>query len=134
MCEDDTRRVTNRLLARLGSTADPEDVAALFCRKVDWAVPGDRSALPWIGHHDGRQSVVDFVRQSRALLETTVFTVGDILIQGDRAVILGQRSCRFCKTGKAIETEFAMVLTITGGRIVRFRLLEDSFAISRAAR
>ena len=58
----------------------------------------------------------------------------DILVQGERAVILGERSCCLRRTGKPIETEFAIVLTVTGGRITRFRLLEDSFAVSQAAR
>ncbi len=134
MCEDATRAATNRLLARLGMNADPEDVADLFCRKVDWAVPGDASAFPWIGSGIGRRLVADFVRQSRMLIEPGAFTVDAIMVQGKRAVILGERSCCLRRTGKAVETEFAMVLTVTGGRITRFRLLEDSFALSQAAR
>jgi len=37
-------------------------------------------------------------------------------------------------TGKILETAFAFVLTVSGGKITRFRMLEDSFAVSRAAR
>ena len=70
MCEERTRHVTNRFLAKLGCGADPEDLAALFCRKVDWAVPGDAAAMPWIGRRSvGRRAVIDYVRQSRALIE-----------------------------------------------------------------
>ena len=135
MCEERTRHVTNRLLAKLGCGADPEDLAALFCRKVDWAVPGDAGALPWIGRgRVGRHRIADYVRQSRALVEPGAFTVDDILVQGERAVILGERSYRVRQTGKPVETEFAIVLTVTGGRIARFRLLEDSFAVSQASR
>ena len=135
MCEERTRHLTNRLLAKLGSDADPEDIAALFCRKVDWAVPGDAGALPWIGRHRfGRRAVIDYVRQSRELVEAGSFTVADILVQGERAVILGERSCCLNQTGKTVETEFAIVLTVIGGRITRFRLLEDSFVVSQASR
>lgn len=135
MCEDRTRHVTNRLLAKLGSGADAEDIAALFCRKVDWVVPGDSAALPWIGRRSvGRRAVIDYVRQSRSLVEPGAFTVVDILVRGERAVILGERSCCLRQTGKRAETEFAIVLTVMGGRITRFRLLEDSFAISQASR
>lgn len=134
MCENATCHVTNRLLARLGSNADPEDIAALFCRKVDWAAPGAPDALPWTGRRVGRRHVVDFVRQSRTLMEQNHLTVEDIFIHDERAVIIGQRHYRWRGTGQTVESEFAMILTITGGLITRFRLLEDSHAIAQAAR
>ena len=37
-------------------------------------------------------------------------------------------------TGKIIKTDFAIVLTVANGEIVRFQMLEDSFAVSKAAR
>ena len=38
------------------------------------------------------------------------------------------------RTGKIIETDFAIVLTVANGEIVRFQMLEDSFAVAQAAR
>jgi len=33
-----------------------------------------------------------------------------------------------------METDFVVVLTVANGEIVRFQMLEDSFAVARAAR
>ena len=38
------------------------------------------------------------------------------------------------RTGKIIETNFPIMLTVANGEIVRFQMLEDSFAVSQAAR
>ena len=38
------------------------------------------------------------------------------------------------RTGKIVKTDFAIVLTIANGKIVRFQMLENSFAVSQAAR
>jgi glycerol-3-phosphate dehydrogenase len=35
---------------------------------------------------------------------------------------------------RQVETAFALMLTVSGGDITSFRMLEDSFAVSRAAR
>jgi hypothetical protein len=37
-------------------------------------------------------------------------------------------------TGKIIESPFALILTVSEGKINRFQMLEDTFAVSRAAR
>ena len=58
----------------------------------------------------------------------------DIFAGNDREVILGSLASRLKKTGKTIETDFAIVLTVANGKIIRFQMLEDSFAVSRAAR
>jgi ketosteroid isomerase-like protein len=47
-------------------------------------------------------------------------------------VIVGELASRVKSTGQTVETAFA--LTVSGGEITRFRMLEDSFAVSRAAR
>jgi len=49
-------------------------------------------------------------------------------------VILGSLASKLKRTGKVIETDFAIVLTVSNGEIVRFQMLEDSFAVFQAAR
>jgi ketosteroid isomerase-like protein len=132
-CEQ-TRGIARELLARLGSEASPAEIATLFSPNLDWNVPGDDGALPWIGVKTGRGSVLDFVRDTRSLLEPLRFEVYQILASDSRAVILGELASKVRSTGSTIETVFAIVLTVTGGEITRFLMLEDSFAVSVAAR
>jgi ketosteroid isomerase-like protein len=123
------------LLAGIGAGAAPDEIAALFSADVRFDIEGDVGALPWIGQRTGRSAVSDFIRGIRGLIEQTRFDVQDILISEDRAVILGDLAARVNATGKTMETSFAIVLTIAvDGQITRFQMLEDSFAVSRAAR
>jgi ketosteroid isomerase-like protein len=98
------------------------------------SIGGDPGVLPWVGQKSGRSAIIDFVNDLRAMLKRISFEVHDILSGDDRAVILGSLASRIKRTGKIVKTDFAIVLTVTNDEIVRFQMLEDSFAVSQAAR
>jgi ketosteroid isomerase-like protein len=82
----------------------------------------------------GREAIVDFVRDTEALTTRVSLNIQDILANEHRAVILGELASSVDATGRLIETTFVLVLEISGGLVTRFRMLEDSFAVSAAAR
>jgi hypothetical protein len=51
-----------------------------------------------------------------------------------RAITVGELASIIEATARLVETAFTMLLTIVDGRTIRFQMLEDSFAVSRAAR
>jgi ketosteroid isomerase-like protein len=106
----------------------------MFSEDVLFEIPGDDGVLPWIGRQTSRSAVSAFIADTRAITEPLVFEVDDIFASAARAVIVGKLATRITATRKVVETAFAIVLTISGDRIVRFQMLEDSFAVSRAAR
>ena len=118
----------------MGTGAEPAEIAKLFSKNMEWEIAGDTGALPWIGRKSGRASVTDFVNDSRAMLERISFEVRDVLANDDRAVLLGSLVSKVKRTAKIINTDFAIILTVANGEIVRFQMLEDSFAVSQAAR
>lgn len=122
------------LLAKLGSAASPDEIATLFAEDLVWNVPGDVGSFPWLGKKIGRAAASDFVRDSRLLLERESLEIRDILASDERAVIVGALKSRVIRTGKSIETLFSIVLTFAGDKIASYTMLEDSFAVSRAAR
>jgi ketosteroid isomerase-like protein len=134
MSQDDSLHIAQEFLARMGSGAEPTEVAKLFSENLEWEIAGDTGVLPWIGQKSGRAAISDFVRDSRRMIERISFDVHDILVGDNRAVILGSLASKLKRTGKTVETDFAIVLTVAGGEIVRFQMLEDSFAVSQAAR
>jgi hypothetical protein len=99
---------------------------------VEFEIAGDIGALPWIGRKSGRSAASDFIRDTRRLIERIRFDVQDILAAENLAVILGELVSRINATGKMVESAFALILTVSGGEITRFQMLEDSFAVSRA--
>jgi uncharacterized protein len=100
---------------------------------MEWEIGGHTGALPWIGQKSGRAAITDFVNDSRDMIERISVEVHDILAGDDRAVILGSLESKLKRTGKIVKTD-AIVLTVANGEIVRFQMLEDSFAVSQAAR
>ncbi|MBV6688043.1 nuclear transport factor 2 family protein [Xanthomonas euvesicatoria pv. physalidis] len=126
--------IAQNFLEKIGSGASPEAIAAMFSADLQWHIPGDPSALPWIGRRSGRGAVEAFVRDSGTLMERIPFEVHDLLASNDRAVIVGELASRITASGKLIETPFTIVLTITGNEISHFLMLEDSFAVAAAAR
>jgi ketosteroid isomerase-like protein len=116
------------------SQGDSQALARLFAEDADWEIAGDVDAFPWIGKRKGRQAIVDFVRDSGTLITRVRLDIQDILANEHRAVILGDLASTVNATGKLIETSFVLVVDIGGGLITRFRMLEDSFAVSIATR
>jgi len=125
--------IARELLTRLGSNAPPQHVLDLFADDMTWDVPGDPTAFPWIGRRAGSEAVRAFLVETKAQLERVRFDVEDVLASDTQAVIVGALASKVRRTGRVIETSFAIALTIDAGRITRFRMLEDSFAVAQAA-
>ena len=126
--------IARQLLAALGEGQEPGIIATLFSEDVVFEIPGDTSALPWIGRKTGREAVAGFIRDLRVLTEPIKFDVQDILASNDRAVIIGEFATRIKATGNLIESPFAIILTVSGtDEVTRFQMLENSFMVSGAA-
>jgi ketosteroid isomerase-like protein len=134
MNQNDTLRLAQEFLHRMGTGAEPAEIAKLFSETLEWEIAGDTGVLPWIGRKSGRAAISDFVRDSRAMIERITFEVHDILASDKRAVVLGSLASKLKRTGKIVTTDFAIILTVSKDEIVRFQMLEDSFAVSQAAR
>ena len=134
MSQPDTRHLADEFLRLMGSGAEAADIAKLFSENLEWEISGDTGVLPWIGHKSGRTAITDFINDSRRMLERISFDVQDILAGDRRAVILGSLASKLKSTGKIVSTDFAIVLTVANREIVRFQMLEDSFAVSQGAR
>ena len=134
MNQNDTLRLAQEFLRRMGSGVEPSEIAKLFSETLEWDIAGDTGALPWIGHKSGRAAITDFVRDSRAMIERISFEVHDILASDNRAAILGSLTSKLKRNGNVVTTDFAIVLTVANGEIVRFQMLEDSLAVSQMAR
>ncbi len=134
MSQNENFHLAQEFLGRMGTGAEPTEIAKLFSETLEWEIAGDTGALPWVGHKSGRTAITDFVRDSRAMIERISFEIHDILASDNRAVILGSLESKLKRNGKVVATDFAIVLTVTNGEIVRFQMLEDSFAVSQMAR
>lgn len=127
-------QLAQQFLAKMGANTSPEDMADLCTPDLEWNVPGDVGALPWIGRRQGANAIANFVIDAQTLLTREKFDIEDILGSDTRAVILGHLESRVNATGKLIDSHFVIVMTFSGDRVASFMMLEDSFATSSAAR
>jgi ketosteroid isomerase-like protein len=126
--------IAQRLLEGIGGGQDPTEIAALFGADLVFEIQGNDGVLPWIGRKTGRQAIANFIRDIRTLTEPVTFEVEDILASDSRAAIVGALETKIKATNKTTATQFAIILTISGGVVTRFQMLEDSFDVSNAAR
>lgn len=134
MSQEENIGIARRLLADIAGRKDPDTIAAMFSENVVFEIPGDNGALPWIGRKTGRNAFTGFIRGIRSMTEPVKFDIHEVLASDTRAVITGELATKIKTTGKVIESAIAIILTISNGEITRFQMLEDSFAVSRAAR
>ncbi|MGA7777439.1 MAG: nuclear transport factor 2 family protein [Paraburkholderia sp.] len=134
MNPQDNLRLAHQFLEKIGSGAPAEEMAALCTLDLDWNIPGDAGALPWVGRKSGRAALSDFIRDTQTMIERVSLEIKDVLASDQRAVILGHLQTRINATRKLIDSEFAIVLTFSDEKIASFLMLEDSFATSAAAR
>lgn len=134
MSRDSNIALAERLLAGMSQGIEPNELAKLFSRSLSFEIQGDEGVLPWIGRKTGRAAAAEFFRNLRALTEPVKFNVEDVLGSERRAVIVGDLASRLNANGRVFKTQFAIILSIADGEIVRFQLLEDSFGLSRTVR
>ncbi|VWD57301.1 ketosteroid isomerase [Burkholderia lata] len=134
MSSQDNLRLAHLFLQKMSSGASAEEIASLCTPDLDWKIPGDAGVLPWVGRKKGRDAIADFIRDTQTMIERIGLDIEDVLASDDRAVILGHLKTRVSATGRLIDSAFAIVLTFSGEQIASFLMLEDSFAVSAAAR
>ncbi|VFR21492.1 hypothetical protein ISE1_3756 [plant metagenome] len=129
-------RYFERWAAFWAASDDPRalaDILELFALDVDFDIPGNLEAVPWIGPRRDREAVGAFHRELAAQIEPVRFEVRKILGDDEAAVAVGELASKVKATGRLIESPFAFVLTVRDGSIVRYRMLEDSYAVATAA-
>lgn len=132
--EEQTKQVVNRLFDLTNRGASPLEISALFSENVDFMIAGDTSHVPWIGKKIGKAGVASFYEGIQKYIDSITFEVEEIIIKKQRAIVLGHLISKVKQTEKIIKTEFAYDLTVQDNKIIRFRMFEDSFAVSEAVR
>ncbi len=124
--------VTEAFFHRIATAEDVHEIAELVSENIDWLVAGNTKVVPWIGRKYGKKGVAEFYAQIRSQISSEHFEIKDLLIKDKRVVAIGELASRVKKTGKLIETEFVLDMCIEEGLITRFRMFEDSYAVSKA--
>ena len=98
---------------------------------VEWIVPGPDS-IPFAGRFQGRDRVAGFFQKLAETTEMAPLQIDQYVEQGDLVIALGSSAGRSKQLQKQITTPFAMVYTMSGGKVAKFQEYLDTAAIASA--
>ena len=111
------------------------DVQALlgyFDDAILWKpVHGTAPHVPTAGERRGKAAVGEFFKIVSEQVNFVRFEPKEFVAQGDKVVALGQYAAK-APTGRGFESDFVMVFTLRGGKVVQFQEFSDSAAINAA--
>lgn len=108
------------------------ELMALFSDTVDWYIPGDKQKAPWLGVRNDKQEISDFFELLWKNTEPVSATIDHIFSDDENVVITGEFVTKMLATGNIAESLFCIQMRIQNNKIIRYRLLEDSLAVSKA--
>ena len=109
-----------------------KELTDLFSDKIDWYIPGDEAKASWLGRRSNKQEVSDFYELLWKNTEPISVEIEHVFIDQNKAVIAGAFSTKMLQTGRIVDSLFFIQITIEDNLIVKYRLLEDSLAVSKA--
>jgi len=132
MSEQANEQVVRRLYAAFGR-GDVAGVLDTLAEDIEWRIAGP-SELSYAGVHRGRDEVAKFFETLGQAQEFEVFEAQEYFARGDKVVVLGHERQRVKATGLTVETEWAQVFTLAGGKITKFHNFVDTHTVAAAHR
>ncbi|MEJ5051534.1 nuclear transport factor 2 family protein [Chryseobacterium culicis] len=108
------------------------ELTNLFSDTVDWYIPGDEQKAAWLGVRNNKQEVSDFFELLWKNTEPVSAKIDHIFNDDENVVITGEFETKMLETGNVVESLFCIQMRIQNDKIIRYRLLEDSLAVSKA--
>jgi len=129
--KDNVNKVVKDFLKYLGER-NLTELTQLFSETVDWYIPGDETKATWLGIRNTRQEVSDFYELLWKNTQPISANIDNIFADEENAVIVGEFSTKMVKTNNILNSLFCIQMRIQNNKIVRYRLLEDSFKVSKS--
>ena len=126
-----TDQVVDAFFTAFGS-GDSETLLSLFAAPTDLRANGAPN-VPWAGAQTTREGVADFFGSfGRELTAPESFEIHGRVTQGEDAVVFATCVFGVKSTGKKFKNDLAMHFSVADGKITRYHVYEDSYAIHEA--
>lgn len=129
--EDTTTKIVQDFLKHL-TERNLKELMELFPETVDWYIPGDQHKAPWLGKRNNREEIFEVFELLWKSTEPVSAQIDNIFIEKENVVIAGEFSIKMVKTKNIVDSLFFIQMQIQDDQIKRYRLLEDSFAVSKS--
>ncbi|WP_329579641.1 nuclear transport factor 2 family protein [Streptomyces sp. NBC_01361] len=130
MTAESPAQTVQRLFSLLAEGKSAE-AAALFADSVSFSIPHP-PGIPWVPEADSAEGMRRFFELLQTHVQAKEFDLRQVIAEGDDVVLIGRMVSEVKKTGRDIDTAFALHTTVRDGRIIRYHLYEDSYAVAKA--
>ena len=126
-----TDETVDAFFAAFGA-GDGQALLDQFADTVDFHVGGSPN-VPWAGSRSTKDEIGEFFGLFPQLLSgPESFEITTRVTQGEDAVVIANCVFEVIATKKKFTNRYALHFTVTDGRIVRYHMYEDSYAIHEA--
>ncbi|MEU0782991.1 nuclear transport factor 2 family protein [Streptomyces sp. NPDC006173] len=130
MTAESPARTVQRLFPLLAEGKNAE-AAALFADSVSFSIPHP-PGIPWVPAVDSAEGMRTFFDLLQTHVQAKEFDLRQVIAEGDDVVLFGRMVSEVKETGRVIDTAFALHTTVRDGRISRYHLYEDTYAVAKA--
>ena len=123
----------SRALHRAINERRPEELADLIDDDVDWAVYGPIDMFPFLGARRGKLAVLEVLRQIADNVRVHRFDRETIMLGADSASSMLRYSLTVLDSNKPISLRIAHFAQFKAGRLLRLRVLLDTFDLVEQA-
>jgi uncharacterized protein len=132
MSEQENKQIVQSIFESF-RRGDLEGLLDNITTDVIWNAPAS-SLVPYYGARLGQDGVKDFFQQLGSNVTFESFELTELIAEGDKVVALGHEQGRVGKTGKLFDNDWAIVFTVSGGKVTNFKLYENTAAVAEAFR
>lgn len=126
-----TKTVVEQFLSHL-QERDLENLVNLFGDQIEWLIPGNTTDIKWLGKRSTKSEVQDFFMTLWAATEPVSAGVSKIFIDDSDVALIGSFSTKMLETNNIVNSVFFIHFVVENGKIAKYTLLEDSYAVSKS--
>ncbi len=130
MTTESPTQTVQRLFPLLAEGRSAE-AAALFADSVSFSIPHP-PGIPRVPEVDSAEGMRTFFELLRTHVRAKEFELHQVVAEGDDVVLVGRMVSEVRRTGRDIDTAFALHTTVRDGRITRYHLYENTYAVANA--
>lgn len=123
----------SRALHRAINDRQFEDIEALIDEDVEWALYGPIDMFPFLGARQGKEAVLDVIRQVADNFHVRRFDRESIMLGVDSAASMLRYSLTALDSSKPISLRVAQFAQFRAGKLASMRVLIDTFDLVEQA-
>jgi ketosteroid isomerase-like protein len=123
----------SRALHRAINDRQFDDIEALIDEDVEWALYGPIDMFPFLGARQGKEAVLDVIRQLADNFRVRRFDRESIMLGVDSAASMLRYSLTALDSNKPISLRVAQFAQFRAGKLISMRVLIDTFDLVEQA-